>query len=175
MLGWLVRHSSIRLLLGLSAAYVVVFGLLIAGSDSSSGIVILDLRFNYDVATVYQVLEGLGEEGRRSYRLNALTLDVVYPLVYSLTFAVLLVLLIPLDRARHPLGFIALAPFSIAIFDLIENACIAALVTSYPSRIEWLAELVSWATPVKWTVAGLVLATIAWFGLRRLWLRLSAR
>ena len=171
MIKMLTALSSWRTLVVLLVAYVVVFIALISGADATADVLILDLRFNYDVATVYHVLTGLGEAGRADYRTNALTLDILYPIIYSLTFSVVLTLLIDTEKLRSKLRLWVIAPFGIALADLVENLCIAKLVSDYPKHNEVVATLVSWATPVKWSIAVLVLASIVMLGIYRLVIR----
>jgi len=172
---WMLRKiSSWRTLVLLLVAYAAVFTALVSGSDATSGVVILDLRFAYSVETVYQVLAGLGESGRIAYRTNALTWDILYPIVYSLTFAVVLTLLIGTNEHNNSLRWWTIVPFWIALADLIENLCIAKLVSDYPLHNNIVATLVSWTTPLKWSLAALVIGCIIVLSTQRLVARIRS-
>ena len=169
--GWLVRIASLRTFAVLTLAYVASAMLLMGGATADGSVAPLDLRFHYDVDTVYAVLHAFGEAGRHQYLISATTFDVIYPLVYSMLFAVWLTLL--LDRHEGLRCTLMLMPFGILIADLFENGAIAMLILNYPEKLPLLAAFASWATTIKWTLAGLVIGIVVILTIRAgyRWLR----
>lgn len=161
---WLISISRPRLLFALIAAYLFVLFILFPAFAGSQNVVPLDLRFHYDLATVRSVFDALGMEGRDQYRVGAMTLDVLYPLVYSSTFAVWLALLV---RARTRFACATmLLPFAVLLFDLLENACIVMLLAQYPDLSGTLVAVAAWLTSLKWSLAAATIATVSLLTLR---------
>ena len=89
-----------------------------------------------------------------------LTTDVMYPVVYSLLFAVILTMLF-----RHrAIRWAALLPLVALVFDYLENATIVTLLTSYPTQSATVAVLCEVFKLVKWLSVG-VMAGLVVYGL----------
>jgi hypothetical protein len=132
--------------LGICLLILVLFntrGLAISSlalQEVAGGLSILDTRLVYSQADAGQLLTALGEAGRSSYQLTHLTLDLVFPVAYSLFFAGLslwltgkLGLSIPQKQRVAVLLLVA------AIFDLLENFIIMGMVAVYPKQVPALA------------------------------------
>ena len=102
----------------------------------------LDLRFGYDLPAVQALFESYGQVERNLYLLN-LAIDKLMPLI--LTLATLLFIPLAFRRAKIIL-ILATAPITFLILDIIENALLAVLVTSFP---ELNAALVRLASAIK--------------------------
>ncbi|HUP59371.1 MAG TPA: hypothetical protein VNA69_03000 [Thermoanaerobaculia bacterium] len=70
-------------------------------------------------------LDAMNEHQLRVYRMQELTADLIFPLVYSIGFAVATVLLLRYVNAPH---WLVLLPFGAAIADYGENLSIAAMI-----------------------------------------------
>lgn len=107
----------------------------------------LDARGFYAPSAVPDIL---GEFGSNIgvYLRQESTLDLAFPIVYSLLFSVGIVWL---GRKSAPHWLVAL-PFATALFDYCENACAIAMILRYRKThdvsmaVAWIASLV---TPVK--------------------------
>lgn len=115
----------------------------------------LDLRFFTPPSTMFEMIKGYGEYNRIFYRNFELTGDILYPIVYTLFFSLLLSWLLQRGFAStSKLQKWNVIPFGAWFFDLLENAGIITLLSVYPSTPVVLAVLTTLLTMVKWTFAG---------------------
>lgn len=123
----------------------------------------LDTRLAYTAADVQAALGALTPAQRSAAALGHLTLDGLYPLIYGLFFALLLIRLWP-AKPWWRLAFLMIAA------DWLENVFLAALYRLYP-RGMGLVPWASAATTFKWALIGLAtvlaLAGVARFVFRR--------
>jgi hypothetical protein len=118
--------------------------------SKNGGHIILDLRPVFSSDGVYQRLSSFGEAGREAYLQMMLTMDMLFPAVFT-TFLVLLALY-TLSRtgAQGTTGFLLLLlPFSYLLPDLAENLAIAWLIGHYPNRYDDLASALAYITTLK--------------------------
>lgn len=121
----------------------------------------LDVLPFYMPDRAYAMMETYGEAGRAAYRKAALTVDVLYPIVYTLCLSLLVVWLgqhCPLAQGR--LHRASVIPFGALLFDLAENASVAALLSAYPTRLTGLAWLAAACTLLKWSFVGVSLLVV---------------
>jgi hypothetical protein len=127
----------------------------------SGGVGQLDLRFSYSPAEVYAALVAYGPAGRDFYVRVDLTADMAYPIIYSLFFSLTITYFLRRQGAVRPVLLrLALVPFAAMIADYLENACLVALLLSYPARIDTLAQVSSLFTSIKWVLAAVSLALL---------------
>ena len=115
----------------------------------------LDLRFFTSPAKMFEIIDQYGEYNRIFYRNVELTADILYPIVYTLFFSLLISWLFQrgFDPAS-PLQKWNVLPFGAWLFDLLENIGIVTLLSIYPSTPVALALLTTLLTMVKWIFAG---------------------
>ena len=112
---------------------------------------LLDLYFSYKPDQVYTYLAALGEEGRCAYIYMALTSDLAFPVVYSLAFSVVLILLLKkMSLAASRFRYLCLFPFLIMIFDWFENLSLAFVTREFPQSFNRLINVASFFTSMKW-------------------------
>jgi hypothetical protein len=137
--------------------------------EHSGGVPILDMRMSYTPEEVYHLFTALGTAGRQAYRTLHLVPDILFPITYALAFAFtvawFLVRLLPLD---HPLQWLSLTPLISGLADILENLSLVISSLVYPSRIDWLAQVASLMTKIKFGLmpVGVVFLTIIvviWF------------
>lgn len=93
----------------------------------------LDTQIGLNEASIRAFLHEIGNDGRRLYFINELTLDMLFPVTYALAYGLLMVLLIKgCGQAQTPLRYLALMPFAIALCDLVENTHILMAIHSWP-------------------------------------------
>ena len=126
----------------------------------------IDLTMGFDPARTLQMVADYGPAARAYYRQMELTLDVIYPLVYSLLFAVVLTLLFR-HKPYKPFGWVTLLPLVGWGFDYLENAAIVGLLTTYPAQSTALAVVCEVAKSGKWLSFALVVG-FSLYGLFRL-------
>jgi hypothetical protein len=129
---------------------------------ANNSVLPLDLMFFYTPAAAFAMLEKYGSSGRELYTKIELTADIIYPVIYTLFFGLLISWLF--QRAFHPDSTMQkwnVAPVGAWFFDLLENVGIVAMLSLYPSPPVFLAWLTMLLGLIKWAFAflsvGLVL------------------
>lgn len=127
----------------------------------SGGVGPIDLRFFSTPAQIQSMIEAYGEAGRATYRTVELTADILYPIIYTLFFCLLLSWLLQRAFANGSrLRLLNVVPVGGWLFDLLENIGIVTMLSSYPSS----SALVTWMTIlftiVKWAFALITLVLI---------------
>jgi hypothetical protein len=135
----------------------------------SGGLAILDMRMSYTPEEAYQLFAALGTAGRQAYRTLHLVPDMLFPISYALLFAFtgawFLVRLLPLE---HPLQWLILTPLISGLADILENLSLVVSGLVYPNRIDWLAQVASLLTKIKFGLMPvgavfLIIITVVWF------------
>lgn len=115
----------------------------------------IDLQFFYTPDKVYGMIASYGSEIRASYRIFELTGDIIYPIVYTLFFALAVTWLFQRGFASNSnMQKYNVVPFGAWLFDLFENICIVTMLSIYPSTPSALAWSSTAFTLVKWLFAG---------------------
>lgn len=113
-----------------------------------------DARPGYSVEEISRLFDNWGKEGRVIYRQMLLQVDLLYPLVYSFFFFLLLNFGV---SSRYPsYRYWAYLPFLTAIFDYAENLSILHLLHTYPEIPEFWCRFASAMTIAKWLTLLLV-------------------
>jgi hypothetical protein len=135
MLGWLIGRPfaiasccSFLILFGLFS--YLQFGLFHIRVSAYAGKTFDGTGF-YKPSDAREILKGLTEEDRKSYLTAEVTEDLIFPIVYSLMFAVAIAGLAPVARVPR---WLVLIPFATAFFDYIENTCVVAMLLIYKSN-----------------------------------------
>lgn len=102
--------------------------------------------FGYSPAQARDFLVAMGERGRRLYAVTEITLDALFPLVYSTLLAVLIIRFYSREAALK----LILAPILAACFDLLENFMVAYMAWNFDGRERSLAWLAAICTISKW-------------------------
>jgi hypothetical protein len=126
----------------------------------------IDLTFGFNPTRTLRMVADYGPAARAYYAQTECTVDVAYPLVYSLLFAVILTLLFR-DRPYKPFRWVTLLPFTSLLFDYLENAAIVTMLTTYPNQSLLVAVLCEVAKLLKWFSFGLVIIFVL-YGVFRL-------
>jgi hypothetical protein len=122
----------------------------------SGGVGPIDLQLFYTPEKVYGMIEEYGPEVRASYRLFEMTGDIIYPIVYTLFFALAITWLF--QRGFAPGSSMQrynVLPFGAWLFDLLENIGIITMLSIHPSTPALLAWITAVFTLVKWLFAGI--------------------
>jgi hypothetical protein len=114
----------------------------------------IDLQIFYTPAKAYEMISSYGEYGRSFYRNIELTVDLIYPIIYTLFFSMLITWLFqrgfsPSSRMQR----MNVVPFGAWLFDLLENIGIVSMLSIFPSTPVALAALTSVFTLIKWLFA----------------------
>ena len=137
--------------------------------EHSGGVPILDMRASYTPEEAYQLFAALGTAGRQAYRTLHLVPDMLFPISYAFLFAFtgawFLVRLLPLE---HPLQWLILTPLISGLADILENLSLVGTGLVFPNRIDWLTQVASLLTKVKFGLMPiglvfLIIIVVVWF------------
>ena len=108
----------------------------------SNGMRLLDMMpMGYDLNYVSKLFNYLGEIGRETYLNKQIPVDMIYPLLFSLTYCLLLAYFLKkLSKLNSPYTYLCLIPIIAGIADYFENFGIIALLKSYPDLTEILVK-----------------------------------
>jgi hypothetical protein len=120
---------------------------------------LMDLSFGFTPERGYKIIKSNGEEGRKIYLLVESFVDIIYPIVYSTAFVLLISFLIK-KNGWDIYKNLNLLPYGSLIFDIIENVGIIKMLTEYPQMSNFWASNASYAGMLKWVFAGLTLAIV---------------
>ena len=129
----------------------------------------IDLAFHYSVEQVYEWIELYGEEGRRRYMIGELTVDFVYPIVYTALFCGLIGFFTKDGEDKY--NSLAVLPTAIWLFDMLENTGIVTMLYHYPEKLHLVASVTAWITSIKWTLALVTILMTIVLGIRYVYLR----
>ena len=142
-------------------------------TELSGGLMILDIRADFNPDDAYELFTALGPEGRRAYLILHLLPDTLFPIGYALVFAFVsawfMVRLLPLD---HRLQWLSMIPLISGLADVAENLSLVICNLAYPSRIDWLVRLAHLLTKVKFGLLPiglvfLIIIIVIWFVRKR--------
>ena len=133
------KNSSGKKVLGLfiSTNLVYTFMLMVTipkTMEFSNGMKLLDMMpTGYDLNYVSKLFSLLGENGRLTYLTNQIPVDMIYPLLFGLSYCLLLgYFLKKLNKLNSPYSFLSLLPIIAGIADYLENFGIIIMLKNYP-------------------------------------------
>jgi hypothetical protein len=122
---------------------------------------ILDAQFSYSAQTAFDAAAALGPQGRTLYALSELSLDLVYPILYSLFLSLLMLFvlrrLVPPASGWLRLGWL---PFAVLACDYAENAGLVYMLLTFPAQAPAVVQAASLFTMAKWTLAALAIMLV---------------
>lgn len=163
------RYAKGWLILALAVLDFLFMGVILPRQQAnleaaSGGVGPIDLRFFSTPEQIQAMIEAYGGTGRALYRTTELTGDILYPIIYTLFFCLLLSWLLQRAySADSSVRMLNLVPFGAWLFDLLENIGIVAMLSIYPNTSVLLAWATILFTIVKWVfaIATLVLIVFA--------------
>lgn len=157
--GWLV--FILFLLDSLFMGFILpIARTLIKGGAGGPGA--LDLRFFTPPAKAFEMIAAYGEYNRVFYRNFELTVDILYPMAYTLFFSLLITWLFQKSFASNSqMQNLNVMPFGIWLFDLLENLGIVTMLSVYPATPAIAAWLTTIFSMIKWIFAGASMILIA--------------
>lgn len=138
--------KSILILMGIMLCFQFVFfpQFLPKGEHA----VMIDTEMGYTAEDAYEIIGNYTDNMRQRYILGEITLDLVFPFIYTFLFAFAIYFL-----TKNPT--LALFPFLQLIFDLLENTGIVIMLSAWPNKIMWLAMVTSGFSMIKWALVGI--------------------
>jgi hypothetical protein len=121
----------------------------------------LDLMFFFTPQQAFEMIEKYGEQGRALYLRIELTADIVYPIIYTLFFGLLISWLFQRGfTPTSPMQKWNLMPVGAWFFDMLENLGIVSMLSMYPAQPVALAWLTMIVGSLKWAFAFVSIALI---------------
>lgn len=151
--GWLVTLLVLLDIFFMGFIMPLIGGLMKNGTGKQQP---LDLQFFSTPQKMYALTESYGEFGRAFYRNVELSVDILYPIIYTLAFGLLISWLF--QRGLKPgskWNRLNVVPVGAWLFDLLENLGIVGLLSQFPEQSEVLAWFVTVFTMIKWIFAGI--------------------
>ncbi len=144
------RIASVRVLAAL-VLLALLFPVLLFPAAGIGEAKPLDLYWSYSPEQAYAYLGALGGAGRAAYIRMELTLDMAFPVIYSLALSIALALVMcrfvaPSSR----LYALCLFPLLIVMMDWCENLGLVAAAYAFPHRMEGVIIVASGFTSLKW-------------------------
>ncbi|PNW27018.1 hypothetical protein [Formosa algae] len=106
--------------------------------EFSNGMKLLDMMpTGYDLNYVSELFSSLGENGRLTYLTSQIPVDMIYPLLFGLSYCLLLgYFLKKLNKLNSPYLYLCLIPIIAGISDYLENVGIITMLKNYPELKE---------------------------------------
>lgn len=125
----------------------------------------------YSMEFAMSLLDGIGEEGRRTYLRHQLPVDFIYPGLFAVTYALMLAWLLGKTSSKPTtMVFLASVPLCAGAFDYLENICIISMLNAYPDLSPSIVRISSSFTILKSLLTvvlyGLVLYAFCAWGLK---------
>jgi hypothetical protein len=117
----------------------------------SNGMKLLDmLPTGYSQDYVNKLFRTLGENGREVYLTNQIPVDMIYPLLFGLTYSLLLAYFLKkLNKLKSPFSFLSLLPIIAGIADYLENIGIITMLNSYPDLTKTIVNTTNTFSVIK--------------------------
>lgn len=158
----LEKYVSGKIVLGLfiltNAVYLFMLTVTIPKTMKfSNGMKLLDmLPTGYNQDYVNELLMTLGEQGRHIYLTKQIPVDMIYPLLFGLTYSLLLAYFLKkLNKLKPPFSYLCLLPIIAGIADYAENIGIITMLNSYPDLTAYIVQTSSTFSVIKSTSTSL--------------------
>lgn len=142
------RNSSGRKVLILFSVTIIVYLVMLTITipkvmSYSGGMNLLDMMpAGYDAEYANNLLSSLGEQGRNAYLYIQLPVDMVYPLLFGVSYCLVLAYFLnKLGKTESFLFYLCYLPLFAGLFDYLENFGIIAMLNTYPSNPGFLTQI----------------------------------
>lgn len=108
----------------------------------SGGMKLLDmLPTGYNAEYVNSLFNTLGDKGRDTYLFNQIPVDMIYPILFGITYCLLLAFIFrKLGKLDSFLFYLSFIPLFSGLFDYFENIGIITMLNSYPDNSDLLTQ-----------------------------------
>jgi hypothetical protein len=161
--GWRVIIMLIADALMMGYIMPLAGGIMALAANNS--VMPLDLMFFYTPTQAFEMMDKYGEAGRAIYMKIELTADIIYPIIYTLFYGLLLSWLLQRAfRSDSKMMKMNVMPVGAWFFDMLENVGIVSMLGMYPTKVAAMAWLTMFFGSIKWgffvVTVGLVLASL---------------
>ncbi|SIQ62878.1 hypothetical protein [Maribacter ulvicola] len=172
------QHSGKKVLvLFLLTNIVYAYMLLVtipATMEFSNGLQLLDMMpAGYDLAYVNTLFQTLGDTGRQMYLTKQIPVDMIYPLLFGISYAaVLAYFLLKLPKLNPKYLYLCLLPVIAGLADYLENMGIISMLNTYPTLTETTVTITSIFSVIKSSTTSMyfmaLIVVLIGLGVRRL-------
>ncbi len=119
------------------------------------------LPTGYNKDYVNELFRTLGETGRGIYLTNQIPVDMIYPILFGLTYSLLLVYFLKkINKLKSPFTYLCMLPIIAGISDYLENIGIITMLNSYPDLTETTVNATNAFSIIKSTSTSLLFITL---------------
>ena len=117
----------------------------------SNGLKLLDmLPTGYDSEYITTLFETLGDNGRYVYLYNQIPIDMIYPLLFGISYCLISAYFLnKLNKLKSPFFYLCLLPLIAGLFDYLENIGIITMLINYPNNSQNLMKITNSFTVIK--------------------------
>ena len=141
--NFIEKNTSGKKVLGLFILTNVVYLFMLTVTipktmEFTNGMKLLDMiPSGYDFNYVSELFSSLGENGRETYLTRQIPMDMIYPLLFGLSYCLLLgYFLKKLNKLHIPYLYLCILPLIAGISDYFENTGIIIMLNHYPDLTE---------------------------------------
>lgn len=129
----------------------------------------LDVQVTIVPEAIMGFFNKISASGMEYYLINEMTVDMLFPFIYSLAYSLLLIeLMKSCDIINSGFMYISLLPFAIALSDVVENINIVVAINIYPEMNDLVYKIIFVSNLAKHVVSVLVLLALVvltlWLG-----------
>ena len=147
--GW--RVFILFLADAIMMGYIMPVAAGIMALAANNSVLPLDLMFFYTPEQAFAMMDKYGEAGRSIYLRIELTADIIYPIIYTLFYGLLISWLFQRSfTPENPMQKWNLMPVGAWFFDLLENVGIVTMLMTYPAKPAILAWITMLFGSLKW-------------------------
>jgi len=104
----------------------------------------------YSYAEAIELLKSLGLDGRNAYLTIQIPIDLVYPAMFAVSYALMITWILKQGLPKHSRAYLlAFVPVLAGLFDYLENASIVVMLSGFPDVSESLVTSASSFTIAK--------------------------
>jgi len=104
----------------------------------------------YSYAEAIELLKSLGLDGRNAYLTIQIPIDLVYPAMFAVSYALMITWILKQGLPKHSRAYLlAFVPVLAGLFDYLENASIVVMLFGFPDVSESLVTSASSFTIAK--------------------------
>jgi len=117
----------------------------------SNGMKLLDMMpTGYDFNYVNKLFITLGETGRNIYLTNQIPVDMIYPLLFGISYCLVMAYFLKkLNKLNTPFIYLCLLPIIAGIADYFENIGIITMLKTFPDITETMVNTTSIFSVIK--------------------------
>ena len=117
----------------------------------SKGMALLDMMpSSYSSEYIHTLFTTLGNKGREVYLFNQIPIDMIYPVLFGISYCLLLAFVLnKLNKLNTILFYGCFFPLIAGIADYMENFNIIAMLTNYPNISSPIATMTNSFTILK--------------------------